>query len=64
VSNEGEVYDMVAAVIPNELEQELYRRGTGEGYFTMKLESMIIIRFLTNQTRDLLYSFCEVSAVL
>jgi hypothetical protein len=33
VSNEGEVYDMVAAVIPNELQQELYRGGTGEGYF-------------------------------
>ncbi len=32
VSNEGEVYDMASAVIPNELEKELYSGGTGEGY--------------------------------
>ncbi|TQR20295.1 hypothetical protein [Psychrobacillus vulpis] len=34
VSNEGEVYDMVSVVIPNELDKELYSGGSGEGYIT------------------------------
>lgn len=32
VSDEGEVYELVSAVIPNELQKELFSGGTGEGY--------------------------------
>lgn len=32
VSDEGEVYEFVSAVIPNELQKELFSGGTGEGY--------------------------------
>ena len=32
VSNEGEVYEWVSAVVPNELSKELYNGGSGEGF--------------------------------
>ncbi len=32
VSDEGEVYELVSAVIPNELHKELFSGATGEGY--------------------------------
>jgi hypothetical protein len=32
VSNEGEVYEWVSAVVPNELSKELYNGGAGEGF--------------------------------
>ncbi len=32
VSDDGEVYDFKSAVIPDELQKELYNGGTGEGY--------------------------------
>ncbi|AOV09108.1 hypothetical protein [Sporosarcina ureilytica] len=32
VSDDGEVYGMTSAVIPDELQKELYNGGTGEGY--------------------------------
>lgn len=38
VSNEGEVYDWASAVIPNELDKELYNGGTAEGYIVNQVK--------------------------
>ena len=38
VSNEGEVYEWVSAVIPNELTKELYNGGTGEGFIANQVK--------------------------
>lgn len=38
VSNDGEVYEWVSAVVPNELSKELYNGGTGEGYIANQVK--------------------------
>lgn len=38
VSNDGEVYDWASAVIPNELDKELYNGGTAEGYIVNQVK--------------------------
>jgi len=38
VSNEGEVYEWVSAVVPNELSKELYNGGTGEGFIANQVK--------------------------
>ncbi|WP_252504446.1 DUF4352 domain-containing protein [Sporosarcina sp. Marseille-Q4943] len=38
VSNDGEVYDWKSAVIPNELDKELYNGGTAEGYIVNQVK--------------------------
>lgn len=38
VSNEGEVYEWVSVVIPNELSAELYNGGTGEGFIANQVK--------------------------
>lgn len=38
VSNDGEVYEWVTAVVPNELSEELYNGGTGEGYIANQVK--------------------------
>jgi len=38
VSNEGEVYEWVSAVVPNELSKELYNGGAGEGFIANQVK--------------------------
>jgi hypothetical protein len=38
VSNEGEVYEWVSAVVPNELSKELYNGATGEGFIANQVK--------------------------
>lgn len=38
VSNEGEVYDWKSAVIPHQLDKELYNGGTAEGYIVNQVK--------------------------
>ncbi|MEK4407007.1 hypothetical protein MKZ26_21790 [Sporosarcina sp. FSL K6-6792] len=38
VSNEGEVYEWVSAVVPNELSKELYNGGSGEGFISNQVK--------------------------
>ena len=38
VSNDGEVYDWVSVVAPNELDKELYSGGTAEGYIVNQVK--------------------------
>lgn len=39
VSDEGEVYEWVSVVTPNELSKELYNGGTGEGFIANQVRS-------------------------
>jgi len=38
VSNEGEVYEWVSAVVPNELSKELYNGGSSEGFIANQVK--------------------------